>query len=114
MDDLKIGDIVSADVDGWREGRKITKIGQSTEVYSRPECPFNYCDTEAPHTECLTRCRHVEEGESQGNSEERSFRKALNRPAEVWYPCGCSASPGSPKYCPEHGEKSAKSILDTQ
>ena len=34
--------------------------GEIAEVYSRPECPFNYCDTKVPHTECLKGCRHVE------------------------------------------------------
>lgn len=38
----------------------------------------------------------------QGNSEEAAFRKAMSSPAEVWYPCGCKASAGSPKHCPEH------------
>lgn len=40
--------------------------------------------------------------ESQGNSEEAAFRKAMSKSAELWYPCGCKASAGSPKYCPEH------------
>jgi hypothetical protein len=40
--------------------------------------------------------------ESQGNSEEAAFRKAMSQPAEVWYPCGCKASAGAPKHCPEH------------
>ncbi|MGA8147801.1 MAG: hypothetical protein WB870_09545 [Gallionellaceae bacterium] len=29
-------------------------------VYSRPECPFTYCDTAAPHCEPRGRCRHAE------------------------------------------------------
>jgi len=40
--------------------------------------------------------------ESQGNSEEAAFRKAMSQSAEVWYPCGCKASAGAPKHCPEH------------
>jgi hypothetical protein len=50
--------------------------------------------------------------ESQGSSEERAFRKALNTPAEVWYPCGCTASPGSPRYCPTHGKPTPNTALD--
>lgn len=40
--------------------------------------------------------------QAQGDSEEAAFRKAMSRPAEVWYPCGCKASAGAPKYCPVH------------
>lgn len=29
-------------------------------VYTRDDCPFNYCDTAPPHTPCRTRCRHNE------------------------------------------------------
>lgn len=28
-------------------------------VFSREECPFNYCDQPAPHTACVTRCRYA-------------------------------------------------------
>lgn len=27
-------------------------------VFSRDECPFNYCDQEQPWTACVERCRH--------------------------------------------------------
>lgn len=69
-------------------------------VFNRPECPFSYCDTKAPHDECKDKCRHT--AESQGSSEETAFRKAMSKPPEVWYPCGCKASAGAPKYCHEH------------
>lgn len=49
------------------------------------------------------------QGESQAHSEERAFRKALNSPAQVSYPCGCTASEGSPRHCPEHGKRRERS-----
>lgn len=45
---------------GGMIGRKTNKGPElKTAVFSREECPFKYCDTPAPHTPCMTRCRHA-------------------------------------------------------
>ncbi len=28
-------------------------------VLTRPECPFNYCDTPPPHDDCRNKCHHA-------------------------------------------------------
>lgn len=37
----------------------IREKAPSSPVFSRPECPFHYCDTKAPHDACKERCRHA-------------------------------------------------------
>jgi hypothetical protein len=43
---------------------EVPEAAQSTPViYSRSECPFNYCDQPAPYADCLDGCRHRPAGE---------------------------------------------------
>jgi hypothetical protein len=40
---------------------------------------------------------------------EKGFRRAMETPAEVWYPCGAKASEGAPlRDCPIHGKECFK------